>query len=229
MLPVQPLVTPRRGFLGRLAAASLALGVGGVLPARLRAESPDSPLDADDPDVERWLDGVKGRHRQVFDAVTPNDGLALAFAMVFLNSNNEANRLKDDALNAVVVLRHTAIPIALTDPIWAKYELGKAFGIKDPKTNEPATRNPYYHPRAGDLHFPDMAVEKLQRRGVIFGVCNVALTVLSGMRAKEAGTTPEAAKAEWTAGIIPGMTIVPAGVWAVNRAQEHRCTYCYAG
>ena len=29
--------------------------------------------------------------------------------------------------------------------------------------------------------------------------------------------------------LLPGMAIVPSGVLAVNRAQEHGCTYCYAG
>ena len=34
---------------------------------------------------------------------------------------------------------------------------------------------------------------------------------------------------DWVAGVIPGMQIVPSGVLAVNRAQEYKCTYCYAG
>ena len=229
MAPVQPLVTPRRGFIGRLAAASFALGIGGALPGRLGAEA-ELPRGGDGhPDIEMWPGDLKGRHRQVFDTVSVNDGLSLVFAMVFLDSNNEASKLKDDALNAVVVLRHTAIPIAFTDPIWAKYKLGEAFGIKDPQTKTPAVRNLYYHAREGDLPFPGMAVEKLQDRGVIFGVCNVALGILSGMRAKAVGVDPEAAKAEWTKAMIPGLTILPSGVWGVNRAQEHDCKYCYAG
>ncbi len=34
---------------------------------------------------------------------------------------------------------------------------------------------------------------------------------------------------DWKSGVLPGIQIVPSGVWAVGRAQEHGCAYCYAG
>jgi len=34
---------------------------------------------------------------------------------------------------------------------------------------------------------------------------------------------------DWQAGLLPGITIVPSGVWAVGRAQENKCAYCFAG
>ena len=36
-------------------------------------------------------------------------------------------------------------------------------------------------------------------------------------------------KNDWKANLLPGIQIVPSGVWAVGRAQEHGCTYCFAG
>jgi intracellular sulfur oxidation DsrE/DsrF family protein len=128
----------------------------------------------------------------------------------------------------VVVLRHEAIPLAFTDPIWAKYKLGDAFKINDPKTKAPAERNPFYHAGEGELMFPGMSIDKLQQRGVIFGVCSIALGIISGMRADAIGVDKAAAKAEWTAAVIPGITLLPSGVWGVNRAQERGCSYCYA-
>ena len=78
--------------------------------------------------------------------------------------------------------------------------------------------------------FPAMAVEKLQPRGVTFVVCNIAHSVLSGMLGQKAGMAADAAKAEWTKGLIPGFTLVDSGVLSVHRAQEKgKCTYCYAG
>jgi len=56
-----------------------------------------------------------------------------------------------------------------------------------------------------------------------------ALTVLSGMAAAAAGLSTTSAKSDWLANLIPGVVVVPAGVLAVNRAQENHCTYCYAG
>jgi intracellular sulfur oxidation DsrE/DsrF family protein len=30
-------------------------------------------------------------------------------------------------------------------------------------------------------------------------------------------------------GVLPGIQVVPSGVWAVGRAQENGCKYCFAG
>jgi len=32
---------------------------------------------------------------------------------------------------------------------------------------------------------------------------------------------------EWVGGLIPGIPVMPSGVWAVGRAQEHDCGYCF--
>jgi intracellular sulfur oxidation DsrE/DsrF family protein len=41
--------------------------------------------------------------------------------------------------------------------------------------------------------------------------------------------SPEEVKKEWVAGLLPGIQIVPSGVWAIGRAQEKGCAYCFAG
>ncbi|HEX6964460.1 MAG TPA: hypothetical protein VF166_01600 [Gemmatimonadaceae bacterium] len=220
--------TRRRGFLGRLAAGLVGLGVSGTLPLRLDAAPRGMALTSLS-DIEQWPEGLNGKHRQVFDAVSPNDGFSFIFAHIFLMTNAEASKIPEHDLNAVVVLRHAAATLAFTDPVWSKYKLGEAVNVKDPKTHAPAERNPFYHASDGALPFPEASIDKLQARGVLFGVCNVALTHLSAQRAEVAGVTPEQARAEYVAGLIPGITVLPSGVWGVNRAQERGCTYCYAG
>ncbi|HET7551584.1 MAG TPA: twin-arginine translocation signal domain-containing protein [Gemmatimonadaceae bacterium] len=222
--------THRRGFLARLAAGSVALGLGTV-PSSLRAEAMrEAPRGVGGaPSPDEWLSGVNGKHRQVLDAVSVNNGMSLIWSMVFLNSHNQASELADKDLSAVTVLRHEAIPIAFTDPIWKKYKLGEAFHVDDPATKKPAERNPFFHPKQGELFLPGMEVETLLGRGVIFGVCNLATTVYSGMRADAIGVPKDQAYKEWKAALIPGFTLVPSGIWAVNNAQEHGCSYAYAG
>ena len=217
--------TPRRGFLGRLTAGTLAvMGVASVDPRTLEAE-PHFGAGADD-----WLNGITGTYRQFFDAVSVNDGFPLSFAMTFMNTIGETYKVPDKDISAVVGLRHFSIPLAFNDGIWAKYKLGEMFKVNDPATKAPAVRNPYAYAKEGELLFPGMAYEKLQARGVIFTVCNVALTVLSGMAAGAAGLPKEGAKQDWQAGMFKGATVVPSGVFAVNRAQKKGgCTYCYAG
>jgi intracellular sulfur oxidation DsrE/DsrF family protein len=36
-------------------------------------------------------------------------------------------------------------------------------------------------------------------------------------------------KKDWESGLLPGVTVVPSGVWALGRAQENKCAYCFAG
>jgi intracellular sulfur oxidation DsrE/DsrF family protein len=40
---------------------------------------------------------------------------------------------------------------------------------------------------------------------------------------------PEDVMKDWMAGLLPGIQVVPSGVWALGRAQEHGCHYIFAG
>ena len=213
----------RREFLAQVGAGTVAL-LG--TPALLGAESLLTAAPMDD----KWVDNLKGRYRQYYDATSVNSGFALAYAMNWLDTMKTAYNVTDKDLSAVVGFRHFSIPVAYNDAIWAKYKLGEFAQLNDPKTNAPATRNIYMNPKAGDLLFPGMAIDKLTPRGVTFVVCNVAHTVVSGMLGQKMGVAPDVAKAEFEKGLLPGFTLVPSGVLAVHRAQEKgKCTYCYAG
>jgi len=218
----------RRTFLERL-----AIGAGAVAAATLARATPVAALGSvrvrrqTGPWSDAWLQRLTGKHRQFFDAVTPNDGFALAFTANFLNLNHEAYGLTDKDLTAVIGLRHVAMPLALPDNLWARYNIGEELQFKDPATGGPATRNPYLH--ADGAPRPGSDIPALVDRGVVFTVCNVALTTLSGQFAKNAGVSKEEAKADWSSHLLPGMTLVPVGVMAGNLAQEHGCTYCYGG
>jgi intracellular sulfur oxidation DsrE/DsrF family protein len=74
-----------------------------------------------------------------------------------------------------------------------------------------------------------IGINELQDEGVLFGACDVALTVYSAVAAMGLKQDPAEIKKEWTAGLLPGVQAMPSGVWAVGRAQEHGCTYCFAG
>ena len=215
--------TPRRGFIGRMLAAGAALAAAPLASRAALAAEPRSPDD------DRWLAGIKGKHRQVFDLVNPNDGFGLAYAMNFLDQNHAAYGLADRDLTAVVSIRHFATPLAFNDAIWSKYKVGEFLKLNDPKTKAPAERNYFYHIGEGDLPFPGMAIDRLQARGAIVTVCQMATGVLSSMTGQRVGVAADEAKKEWMANVVPGAVFVPAGVLAINRAQERGCTYCYGG
>ena len=218
------LIAPRRAFLAQVGAGTAAL-IG--TPALLGAAE---PLVSGAPEDDKWLDNLKGRYRQYYDAINVDSGFSLAYAMNWMDTMKATYNVADKDLNAVIGLRHFSIPIAYNDEIWAKYKLGAFAKVNDPKTNAPSLRNIYFNPQQGDLLFPAMSVDKLQPRGVTFVVCNIAHTVISGMLGAQVGVPAEQAKAEFAKGMLPGFTLVPSGVLAVHRAQEKgKCTYCFAG
>jgi hypothetical protein len=207
----------RRSFFGRLAGAA-ALGLGGLVSEPSRAQP--AAADSDGPD---WPGKLKGRHRQVFDAYTANDGWPLVFAYTFVATNAPG------AATAVVVLRAAALPVALGNAMWEKYKIGESLKIIDPETKAPAVKNPFLHPKPGVMRTDDAAVDRLLVNGAVFGACNQALHGLSKMLASNAGVTADEAAKEWAANVVPGITIIPSGVWGLNRAQEGGCTYCSGG
>jgi hypothetical protein len=224
MFEFNDVTTHRRGFLGTVAAAAAA-GLASLTPLRLEAKPRAAASKGIDASFETWLNRITGKHKMIFDAPEPNGGMAVVWPRVWLNGNNENYGTKDADNSTVIVLRHAAIPMAMQDALWAKYQLGEVFGIKE--GDAPAVRNIYAKPLP--LPLPGTGAEALLASGALIGVCNVALTVYSGMVAQKMGMDAAAVKAEWVAGLLPGVQVVPSGVLAVSRAQEKGCGYCFAG
>ena len=213
--------TPRRGFLGRVAAAAVGVAVGSSLPASLAAET--TAAHSADPALEAWFGRITAKHRSIFDAPHANDGMPAIWPRVYLNSMKGTYPAEE--AGAMVILRHEALPLALQDPLWAKYKLGEMFDIKP--GGMAATSNPYA--TITNIPLPGLGVVELLKGGVLIGACDVALTVYSAAAAGKLGMDAAAVKKEWVAGLFPGIQVVPSGVMAVGRAQEHGFTYCFAG
>lgn len=211
----------RRAFIGQVAAGTLALATAPLTAASAHAIAP-----ADD---DAWVKALKGKHKQVFDAPSSNSGFPYMFALTYLNTMTEHYKLTPADITAMVVVRHFAIGMVLTDPIWKKYNLGKVLNVTDPATKAPATRNIFYKSKTGDMMNIDASADKLLARGVVIGACGLAMKVISEMSGAGIGVKPDAALAEWKAGLIPGVYVLPSGVLGVARAQEAGCTYCFAG
>jgi hypothetical protein len=216
----------RRKFLGTLAAGAATLGLSSLPGAQsLFAQ----PKVVGGTAVEAELKKMKNRkHKQVFDAPMPNESMSVIWAWAFLLSNNGTG-VEDKDVGCFVVFRHDAIPFAMEDRLWEKYKFGEVFKINDKTTGAPSVRNVVTHVKPEDLPIPDMALEKTQARGVLYGVCDLALTVYSGEIAKKTGMDAGEVKKDWLSGLLPGIVTLPSGVWAVNRAQEMGFTYCFAG
>ena len=215
----------RRKFIGTLATGATA-GISGISSPLFAGTTMDttSAIDAD-----AWMDNIKGSHRVVYDAPEPHAGFPFIWSWVYYKTNNQTG-INDNDMIAMVGLRHNAIPFALKDQLWKKYGFGELFGVVDNTTGVSALRNPYYQPKEGDYPMPGIeGIKQLQSRGAMFCVCEMALTVYSGMAAQQMELKPEEVKEEWVNGVLPGIQIVPSGVWALTRAQKKDCGYIYAG
>jgi intracellular sulfur oxidation DsrE/DsrF family protein len=224
--------TDRRGFLGSIATGAATIGIAGITsPLGLHAEEISNTANPGDP--EEMFKKIKGKHRIVFDVTQPHAIFPFAWPRVFLMTN-EATGSPEKDCSVVVVLRHDAIPYAMEDRLWEKYKFGEMFKAQDPATNTPATHNPFWKPKPGAFKVPGIGevaigINELQSNGVLFCVCDAALTVYSAATAAKMEKDAAEIKKDWVAGLLPGITVVPSGVWALGRAQEKGCGYIFAG
>lgn len=209
---------PRRNFF-RFAGATM-LGLAGLASAASRSQAA-TPVAGDG---LNWPGKLKGRHRQVFDAYSVNNGRPLQFAYTFLLTDPPPG-----SATAVVILRAQGLVLALNSAVWKKYKIGESLKIIDPETKAPAVKNPFLNPKPGVLPTDAMAVDRLLGKDAVFGACNMALHGLSKQLASNAGVSAGDAAKEWAANLVPGITLLPSGVWGLNRAQEAGCSYCTGG
>ena len=215
----------RRSFLTKMAGA-MGLSLFAGQTSLQAAENAAAPADD-------WVAKLTGKHKMVFDVPKPHGIFAFAWPKVFLLTN-QATGTPEKETNSVVVLRHDGIPYALEDRLWAKYKLGEFFGIDDHRTGKPAVRNPMWQPKEGEFKVPgigpvQIGINELQSSGVIFCVCDMALSVNGYTIASKMNLDGAEVKKDFVSGILPGINLAPSGLWALGRAQEKGCAYCFAG
>jgi intracellular sulfur oxidation DsrE/DsrF family protein len=71
-------------------------------------------------------------------------------------------------------------------------------------------------------------MDALVKRGVQFAVCQMSTRGIAARIAKANGLETDAVVKEIVANLIPNARMVPAGVLAVNRAQEHGYSFVFA-
>jgi hypothetical protein len=220
----------RRDFIGQLAGGAAALAGIGFAPPLYAAEakatqSPTAPGEWDD----SWTKKLEGKKfKTVFDAPVVNSALALHQANAVIDNYRDAVGVPASDLGLVIVIRHRAIPMAFNDFVWEKYNAGVDLKQSDPTTGEPAKRNPFLHVSKDDQHGlvgPNTSLQSLYDRGVIFLGCNNAAMGWAAMLAKKSGAKVEDVRAELKANLIPGMTLLPTGIFAVVRAGNVGCSY----
>jgi len=182
---------------------------------------------------DSWLDDTPARHRQVFDTISA-DGVAraLTFTHTFYAANREAYGIEPKDLAVVMILRAGSTGFGFTDTFWSKYSAGlaKRYKVTDPVTKSEAAINIYNTAdRASLLPTNGLTFDALARMGGRFAICSVASRKLATALAADMGGSTEAIYADMMANMVTNARMAPAGIVAVNRAQEHHYALCYAG
>ena len=205
----------RRWFLSRFGATFAATGAGlWTTGVKARAQSNDTtrwqPANHSE---DAWLSQIPGKHRFLFDTTSP-DGFsnALTYANNYFVANENGYGLKDGDLAVVLVARHHSTQHAYNDVIWKKYQEHLV------KAAQAATL-----PALGDR------LDALVKRGVHLAVCQMATRRIAGTIASGTGQNADKVFEELSANLVRNGHLVPAGIVAVNRAQERGYSLAHAG
>lgn len=227
--------THRRQFLGSMMGTAAA----GVTLAGTRLAA------AQEAGADDWIKEVKGTHRCLFDSPKHMNGFALLHILNYLNTYAVAYKSGPGSVGAVgtfySVGSQASIPLAFNDAMWAKYALGAYTGLKD-AAGKPYTRNVFNRPSAQDARLlrqavdlpaipalgdamPALGIESLQKMGTKFLICNNALGLWTlELEARGKGKAADIDK-ELRANLLPGVSVVPAMVIAIDKAQEAGIKY----
>jgi intracellular sulfur oxidation DsrE/DsrF family protein len=220
----------RRGFV----AQGLAAVAAGWSTVSLRASSEQAaPSDG-------WVKEVPGKARCFFDCPQHSNGFGLVHILNYLGAYPPGQAGVASSFYSVGPA--SSIALGFNDAMWAKYGLGEILGLKD-ASGKPYTRNVFLSPTKADGHLLSQragipantgmlgdiivasSIPALQKMGTKFLLCANALGLWTlELEARGKGTAAAIDK-ELRANLVPGVTIVPAMVQAIEQAQAAGFSY----
>jgi hypothetical protein len=208
-------MSSRRSFLSRFGIATSAFGTAlGLGSASALAQSgSDSRFQPARHSQDDWFDEVPGKHRCFFDTTTAEElADAILFAGNYFTGSKNGYTLEPGDLALIIGMRHQAAPFAFTDAMWSKHGvvLSKRAKWIDPKTSQPGLANPR-----------QTLLNNLAKRGVRFTVCDLSTHAIAGLIADSISGKADDVYPQLVGNRVDSARQVPAGIVALNRAQEH--------
>jgi len=224
--------TDRRRFFGGILGVAAAFGLPTEVAAAQTTASHGSGPDA-------WIAEVKGTHRTLFDFPQHRYFFPQLHVLNYINTYMQAYKAGTGTVGTVGTFygigSQASIPLAFNDAAWAKYRLGEYLLLKD-ASGKFYTRNVFNKATKDDAHLvfqalqappipavaefmPLMGIESLQKMGTKFILCNNALEAWClELEARGKGKMADIL-ADLKANTLPGVTLVPAMVIAIEKAQ----------
>ena len=224
-IPKSPVA--RRSFLTRIGLGVTAFGAvfaARTPPAVAQSNSIGSDWQPARHPRDDWFDELPGSHRFILDNTTATGfSGAMLYANNFINVNKDEYGLEDSDMAVVIVARHFSTPFAFNDAMWEKYgETLTRMSQYEARGGQTPTANPYGANGSGFL-----SLDILFDKGVQIALCNVATQNYTGGIARAVGADPDAIYDEVTSNLVANARLVPAGIVAINRAQERGYTFSF--
>lgn len=235
--------TDRRDFLQRLTLGSVAFG---ALPSSLSAEPAPAESKTGSWREEwsalqqqpaapafdtSWTAKLTGKYRAVFDVPEIEGGSGVWRAGLWINHYTDLLKAGPADLNAVVVIRHAAIPLVMSNEFWEAYDVAKARKVMHPITDKKTRRNPVLMTAADDQLPPMLAnitlAKQIEKGAIVLG-CNMAFAQIVGMVAKKDKLNMGDARAKALSMMTPGVILQPNGIFGVTLAQHHGAAFVAA-
>jgi intracellular sulfur oxidation DsrE/DsrF family protein len=225
----------RRSFASKAFAGIAAFGLASRLNPRAEAQLVWSTSEWNLTPFKNLLH-EKARVKQLFDITQVEDGASIAKMKNSLNGLHYGFGVPVDQINVICGLHGPANLLNYDDYVWGKYGIGAWLEINDPRTRQPAVRNPYYFSKLTDdaAHIAagmdpndeisplqDASMQGLQRRGVHFLSCHTALEeqVRQLIKHYTLSEDPETIVRDMLAHTVPGVLVVASMVSAIALLQ----------
>jgi hypothetical protein len=232
----------RRSFASRAFAGIAALGIFSRLNQPAEAQIVWTASEWNLGSFEDLL-REKARVKQLFDITRVENGAAFAKVKNSLNGLHYGFGVPVDQIGVICGLHGPANLLNYDDYVWGKYKIGAWLEINDPRTGEPAVKNPYYFSKltnaaaritpetdanAEGSPLQDASMQGLQRRGVRFLSCHTALEeqVRQLIKHYNLSEDPETIVRDMLAHTVPNILVVASMVSAIALLQcEGRYSY----
>ncbi len=222
------MTTNRREFIEQLGATAMlgALPLSALAPVAGTFAS--SSVGAAEEWDFKWTAALKGKkHKALFDCTEVESGFGVFRANVWESQYHSALGAKPSETVTVLVLRHNALVLGLKQDAWDKFAIGTSEKVTHPLTQQGTAKNPALLTQADGVPgaWDFFALSKLVERGGVVLLCNLALEHFATVWGAKAGIPQPEARKQAIASFLPGVTLMPSGVFSCVRAQQEGCLY----
>lgn len=198
--------------------------------ARTMMEQPDQGSARQVTYDVTWPARVTGKHRAMFDVPAVEGGIGIIRAGLWVAQCISTLKSERSELSSVIVIRHDAIPLIMTQEFWTAYKAGEALELKDDKgktmefnPNLPVPGKP--EPRGT---MASLTLDRQIADGAIVLACDMAFRFITAAVARKDRIDQAQAREKAISMIVPGVILQPSGFFANVLAQEAGCVFVNA-